>query len=323
MTQFLITGGAGYLGSSLVRQLVERGDRVRRLSRGERTAEPSAHASIEDFRGDVTSFADVERALLGVDVILHLAAQTSIYVADADPLADLEANVRPMLGLLEACRARGGCPTVILASTATLAGIAPKLPVAADAVDDPATIYELHKQSAERYLAHYCAKGVVRGCSLRLANVYGPGPKSSRPDRGILNGMVRRALAGETLKIYGTGEFVRDYIYVDEAAGAFLCAAAQAHAPAVNGRHFFLASGTGHTLAEAVHLVARLVGEHTGKAVAVEHVPWPPTLAPIESRNFVADTEPLWQAAGFRAKLTLEQGLRRTIEYFSQAEGQA
>ena len=65
------------------------------------------------------------------------------------------------------------------------------------------------------------------------------------------------------------------------------------------------------------------VTEHTGKAVTVEHVPWPSTLAPIESRNFVADTEPLWQAAGFRAMVTLEQGLRLTIEYFSQAEGQA
>ncbi len=321
MTQFLITGGAGYLGSSLVCAIVARGDRVRRLFRGDKSPEPVASDAIEDFRGDITSRGDLERSLLDVDVILHLAAQTSIYVADADPLADLEANVRPMLSLLEACKARGSRPTLILASTATLAGIAPALPVGPDAPDEPATIYELHKQSAERYLKHYCAKGVVRGCSLRLANVFGPGPKSSRPDRGILNGMVRRALNGETLKIYGTGEFLRDYIYVDEAARAFLCAAD--HADAVNGRHFFLASGVGHTLADAVRLVARLVGERTGKRVLVEHVEAPPTLAPIETRNFVADVGPLWQAAGFRTAVSLEQGLRQTIDYFSQAEGQA
>lgn len=319
MTRFLITGGAGYLGSSLVRQIAERGDHARRLFRGDKTPQPAASEHIEDFHGDVTSRADLQRAVEGVDVILHLAAQTSIYVADADPLADLDVNVRPMLGLLEACRARGGCPTLILASTATLAGISPRLPVVADAPDEPATTYELHKQSAERYLKHYCQKGIVRGCALRLANVFGPGPKSSRPDRGILNGMVRRALAGETLKIYGSGEFLRDYIYVDEAARAFLCAADRA--AAVNGRHFFLASGVGHTLADAVRLVARLVGETTGKPVAVEHVPPPATLAPIENRNFVADTEPLWQAAGFRAAVSLEQGLRQTIEYFSRAEG--
>jgi UDP-glucose 4-epimerase len=316
---FLITGGAGYLGSSLVRAIVARGDRVRRLFRGDKTPEPLASNRIEDFRGDITSRADLERALADIDVVVHLAAQTSIYVADADPLADLEANIRPMLSLLEACRARGGCPTLVLASTATLAGIAPPLPVGANTPDQTATIYELHKQSAERYLRHYCEKADVRGCSLRLANVFGPGPKSSRPDRGILNGMVRRALAGETLKIYGTGQFLRDYIYVDEAARAFLCAAD--HDAALDGRHFYLASGTGHTLAEAVKMVARLVGERTGSTVPVEHVPAPPTLAPIETRNFVADTEPLWQAAGFRSTVSLEQGLRQTIDYFSQAEG--
>lgn len=321
MTRFLITGGAGYLGSSLARQIAARGDRARRLFRGDKQPEPLANELIEDFSGDITSPADLARALVDVDVVLHLAAQTSIYVADQDPLADLDVNVRPMLGLLEACRARGGCPTVVLASTATLAGISPQLPVGPDAPDEPATTYELHKQLAEQYLKHYVRKGVVRGCSLRLANVFGPGPKSSRPDRGILNGMVRRALAGETLKIFGTGEFLRDYIYVDEAARAFLCAAE--HADAVNGRHFFLANGVGHTLANAVRLVASLVGERTGKPVPVEHVPAPATLAPIESRSFVADVEPLWQAAGFRAQVSLEQGLRQTIDYFLGAEGRA
>jgi UDP-glucose 4-epimerase len=131
--------------------------------------------------------------------------------------------------------------------------------------------------------------------------------------------MVRRALAGETLKIYGSGEFLRDYIYVDEAARAFLCAAA--HPDAVSGRRLYLASGVGHTLAEAVRMVARLVEEQTGKVVPVVHVEPPSTLAAIESRNFVADPEPLWQATGFRSAVSLEQGLRQTVEYFSRAEG--
>lgn len=321
MARYLITGGAGYLGSSLTRQLAARGDRVRRLFRGEKQPEPFANELIEDFSGDITSRADLERAIADVDVICHLAAQTSIYVADADPLADLEANVRPMLNLLEACRVRGSKPSVILASTATLAGISPPLPVAADWPDEPATIYEVHKQSAERYLKHYVSRGHVRGCALRLANVFGPGPKSSRPDRGILNGMVRRALAGETLKIYGTGEFLRDYIYVDEAARAFICAADRVDE--VNGRHYFLASGTGHTLGDAVRLVARLVGQRLGKTIAVEHVAPPATLAPIENRNFVADVTPLFEAAGFRAGVSLEQGLEQTIDYFLGAGAQS
>ena len=319
MTRYLVTGGAGYLGASVVRAIASQGDEVRRLFRGPRTLEPAAGDGIEDFLGDITQQADLERAVAGVDVVLHLAAQTSIYAADADPLGDLDLNVRPMLGLLEACRKLGKRPTLILASTATLAGIAPALPVTEHAPETTATTYELHKLLAERYLQHYVARGFVRGCALRLANVYGPGPKSSRPDRGILNGMVRRALAGETLRIYGSGEFLRDYIYVDDAARAFLAAAASADA--VSGRALYLASGVGHTLADAVRLVARLVGERSGRSVAVEHVEPPSALAPIESRNFVADTEPLWQAAGFRVGVTLEQGLRNTIDYFSGTEG--
>jgi UDP-glucose 4-epimerase len=134
----------------------------------------------------------------------------------------------------------------------------------------------------------------------------------------VLNGMVRRALLGETLKIYGTGEFLRDYVFVDDVARAFLLGAAAAGS--VNGRAFPVASGEGHTFAQAVGLVARLVSERTGREVRVEHVEPPPGLSRIENRSFVADPRALEAAIGFRAQISLEQGILRTIEYFS-AEG--
>lgn len=322
MTRYLITGGAGYIGAALLPAIAaEPGARVRRLFRGEKPpAEQYAGLSVEDFRGDVRERGDLERALEGVDVVLHLAAQTSVYVADKDPAADIDANLRPMLHLLEACRALGSKPRVVLASTCTVYGVSPPLPVREHTPVTPITVYDLHKLAVESYLRHYAEQGYVHGVALRLANVYGPGPKSSKPDRGVLNGMVRRALAGESLKIYGTGEFLRDYVYIDDVARAFVQAAVAA--PSLGGRAFPVVSGQSHTLADAVRLVARSVSERTGRAVSVEHVEPPPGLSPIENRNFVADPADLAAAAGFRAAVTLAAGISRTIDYFT-AEGGA
>lgn len=321
MTRYLVTGGAGYIGSALLPVIAAQGGMVRRFFRGERApAEPPPGLSVEDFQGDVRERGDWERALAGVDVVLHLAAQTSVYVADEDPAADVEANLKPMLHLLGACRALGHKPRVVLASTVTVYGVSPPLPVREHTPVAPVTVYDLHKLAVEQYLRHYTQQGYVHGVSLRLANVYGPGPKSSKPDRGVLNGMARRALAGETLKIYGTGEFLRDYVYIDDVARAFVQAAAVA--PSLNGRAFPVVTGQSHTLADAVRMVARQVAERTGREVPVEHVAAPPGLSPIEKRSFSADPSDLAEATGFRAQISLEAGISRTIDYFT-GEGAA
>jgi len=315
----LITGGAGYLAASLARDLLAAGSSVRRMFRAGKTApEAPAGGAVEDFIGDVTERGDVGRAVRDVDVIFHLASQTSVYVAEADPALDVTANVLPMLHILEACRALGTRPTVILAGTVTQAGIPRTLPVDEGVPDDPCTIYDVHKLVAERYLKHFSRNGVVRGATLRLANVYGPGPKSSRADRGVLNAMVRKALAGEALKLYGSGEYLRDYVYVEDASRAFALAAQNPEA--IDGHHFVLGTGVGHTLAAAVRLVAELVGERLGRVVPVEHVAPPASLSPIETRNFVANPAHLCRATGWQPEVSLRAGISRTIDYFSRTE---
>jgi nucleoside-diphosphate-sugar epimerase len=172
---------------------------------------------------------------------------------------------------------------------------------------------------AERYLSYYVAQGVVRGATLRLANVYGPGPRSSSADRGVLNLMIRRALAGEALTIYGSGEHIRDYIYIEDVARAFLLAAI--NADHLGGRYVVIGSGSGHTIAEAVHLVADRAALHTGRRAPVVHVEPPATLSPIESRNFVADTTAFRQASNWTAAVTLTDGIDRTIMALLTKEG--
>lgn len=309
----LVTGGTGYLGSTLVELLSGVDCNIRRLGRqATGRVQFGGVARIYDLVGDVSAASFWEESLDGVGVIFHLAAQTSAYAANADPLGDQSANVLPMLLMLESCRRHRMPPTICFASTVTVAGIPKRLPVAEDHPDHPLTIYDLHKLMAEQYLRWYAEQGLVRGVTLRLANVYGPGPCSSRADRGILNQMIRRARDGAPLTVYGSGEQLRDYLYIEDAARAFLMAAM--HGEALTGGHFVIGSEVGYPIAAALELVAARAAARTGKPVEIQHVAPPDTLSPIENRNFVADSRRFRAATGWQSHHSLSEGIDRTLE---------
>ncbi|HEX6272473.1 MAG TPA: NAD-dependent epimerase/dehydratase family protein [Polyangiaceae bacterium] len=314
----LVTGGAGYIGHSLTLELLDAGARVRRLFRaGRRPA--LEHPNVENVIGDVTVRSDLARACANADVVFHLAGQTSVYTADRDPIGDFEANVRPVTAIAELCLERTPSPRVVLAGTSTVTGVTLSVPIDPGRRDAPVSIYDLHKLMAEQYL-EFCAR--VRGLSattLRLCNVYGPGPPSASSDRGILNQMIRRALNGEALTVYGEGNQIRDYAYVGDVARAFR-AAAEAPAVAVSGRHFVVGTGLGHTVRSAVSRVAELVGARTGREVPVTTVTPPAGLSPIENRFFVADPAPFEEASGFRPRVTLDEGIERTLDHLALQE---
>lgn len=313
--RILITGGAGYLATNLVGLLQDVDCHIVRLVRPGAIFTPvTGTAHIKEVIGDVRERTTWERVLEDIDVVFHFAAQTSAYVANEDPPGDLDCNVVPMLNLLETCRKQGRRPAVLFSSAVTVAGIPSRLPVDETHPDRPMTVYDLHKLMAEDYLKYYVNQGIVRGAVLRLANVYGPGPKSSRSDRGILNQMVRRAVAGEALTVYGQGDHLRDYLYVEDVALAFLEAAERIEA--VNGRHFVVGSGKGCTIAQALNLVADRVALRTGKRVAVTHIDPPFPQLPIEARDFVADSRLFHQATGWQPRYSLSEGIDRTIEAF-------
>lgn len=311
--RILITGGAGYLASSLVSLLKDVDCHITRLGQSAEKFTPVAgSARTEDVVGDVRDRAVWESTLAGVDVVFHFAAQTSVYVADKDALSDLNANVVPMLHLLEKCRRKSMNPIILFSGTVTEAGIPSRLPVDETHPDHPITTYDLHKLMAENYLKYYVAQGLVRGASLRLSNIYGPGPRSSSADRGVLNLMIRRALAGEPVTVYGKGEYVRDYVYVEDVARAFVLAAAAIEN--TNGRHFVIGSGKGHTIADAMRLVSRRVARKTGLEVPLVHIEPPQPQSPIEARSFVADTSLFTELTGWRPIVSLSEGIDRTIE---------
>ena len=313
--QVLITGGAGYIAASLVQLLKNVECHIIRLDRPDVVPPPiDGKAQIDNIHSDIRDRGIWEKVLNKTDFIFHLAAQTSTYAANEDPFADIGINVLPLLDMLETCRKKKVKPIVLFSSTVTVIGIPKKLPVNESHTGQPLTVYDLHKLAAENYLSYYISQDYVRGAILRLSNVYGPGPKSSSADRGILNLMIRKALAGETLTVYNTGDCLRDYIYIEDIARAFLMAAI--NVKRVNGRYFVIGSGQGHTIAEAINLVGDRAAIKTGRRVDVIHVEPEFPQSPVETRNFVADSRQFSNATGWKAKVFLVEGIDRTIESY-------
>lgn len=312
--RILLTGASGYLATNLTHTLKNVGCTIVRLSRGSELLPVNGIAKILDISGDICERETWEEALENVDIVYHFAAQTSVYVADESPLADLEVNVVPMLNLLETCRTIKVQPVIIFSGTVTEAGIPKSMPVNESHEDCPVTIYDLHKLMAENYLKYYSQQGIVKGTILRLPNVYGPGPKSSSADRGVINMMMRKALAGEPLTVYGKGDCLRDYIYIEDVTSAFLKAAVNIEQ--LKGKHFILGSGKAYTIAQAFNLVADRVAVKTGKRVPVKHIAPPDIQLTIEERNFVADTRQFLSAAGWKARYSLKDGIDKTLDTF-------
>ncbi|MDI9571153.1 MAG: NAD-dependent epimerase/dehydratase family protein [Pseudomonadota bacterium] len=314
----MITGAGGYIAANLTAALGDTSCRILRIDKPGVVFPPRTGRGPEilDMALDIRRRDAWDGIMEDVDIVYHLAAQTSVYAAESDPEADLEINVLPLLNMLTTCRRRGLRPAIILAGTVTQAGLTGTLPVNEDHPDRPITIYDYHKLAAERYLLHFTAGKSVRGTVLRLANVYGPGPKSGSADRGVLNAMIRKALGGDELTIYGEGDCQRDYVFIDDVVAALLLAAV--HIDSLAGRYFVIGSGLGHTIAQAIHAVARQVELKTERSARVRNIAAPADLSPIEYRHFVADSRRFSHLTGWRPRYTLQEGIDATIrDYLS------
>ncbi len=307
----LITGGSGYIASRLLPLLAGAGE-IRVLSR----REPRSPIAIRWIEGHAGDAAALDRATRGVRTVFHLAAQTSVAVAKQDPQADYLANVTALMRVLDAVGRDGRPATVVLAGTVTQCGIPATDTLDERAPDLPITIYDSHKLEAERALEAASRSRVANGVTLRLANVYGPGARAGAADRGVLNRMIRLAWEGRPLSVYGDGAQLRDYTFIDDVAAAFAKAAARS--ADISGRHFVVGTGARRTLAEAAQTVARLASLKTGRAVAVQHIPVPPSSDPIDARSYVVDAAAFTAATGWRPGIDLETGIDRTLDWIAQ-----
>ena len=314
-TRILITGGSGYIASNLIQRLSSFRCDIIIITRKETPNEKTiGKASIHSIHAAITDITDWKPILSSIDVIFHLAAQTSIYQANQDPEQDFLVNVVPLIRILETCKTCNFKPVIIFASTSTITGIPERLPVDDSFHDDPLTIYDLHKKIAEDYLQFYIRQKVVTGSILRLTNVYGPGPKSSNADRGVINQMIKRALQSQDLTLYGAGNYIRDYVFIDDVVDAFI--KAYEYSGNLGGGPYIIGSGKGHTIKEAFQLIQEIAMKKTGKLTPITLIDPPGDLHPIEKRNFIAISERYHNLTGWTPEYPLVEGLKITTDFY-------
>jgi nucleoside-diphosphate-sugar epimerase len=312
----LVTGGHGFIGARVTERLSSLGARVVRLHR--RAIPPSNDlAGSSSVEGDLRDPAFVERVVAGADTVLHLAAQTSAKASERDPDGDFAINVDATRHLLDACRRTGRVVRFVLAGTTTQHGKPAHLPLTGAEPDAPLSPYDRNKLLAEQSVELHSRRGEVLGTTLRLPTVYGPGPRASSSDVGVVNAMIRTALAGGPLRVYGTGERLRDFVHVDDVARAFLTAAARIEA--CSGRHYLVGTGAATRVSDLAACVARAVERIRGIPVEVVRTE-PPADEPEIARYDVAiDPAPFERATGFRTEIDLEDGVERTVRHFHEA----
>jgi UDP-glucose 4-epimerase len=312
----VITGARGYIGSALTEKLAGgHGHMLRLVSRSSNPGPAiSARLACEHRVADLRDSQSWSELMRDANIVVHLSSRTDLRAAEADPADDEDINLRPLRALVEAAGAMDAAPTIVFASAATIVGPHPPMPVDDGAPDDPCSIYDRHKLAGEMILREATARGAVRACSLRLANVYGYGGASTNANRGILNIMMKRAVFGEPLTLYGSGAYVRDFIHVDDVIDAFLSAI---NTPEVcDGGHYVIASGRGHALADAYAMVAEVAMEQLERRVEIVRVPEPADLHPIERRNFIGDSRVFQARTNWRPHFELRTGI---ADYFVRA----
>jgi nucleoside-diphosphate-sugar epimerase len=308
----VVTGGYGYLGTGLCDRLRAAGARLRRVSRGRPVRADDPECCI----GDVADSIFSRKLVDGADAIFHFGAQTSVLQSHADSLGSLRSNTQATLTLLESGRQSGRNPAFVYAGTATSIGLPTEMPVGVQTPDRPVSVYDATKLAGENLVDVFRSNGWVNGISLRIANVYGPGPSKTASERGVTNKMIACALEGHDLTYYGDGTLLRDYVYIDDLLDAFFRAGVTADR--ADQRYYIVAGGRGYSLREAFELIADTVADMGYPRVKVHSVPWPATVHLIDKRDFIADVAPLGRLCGWQPQISLAHGLRRTAEWLKE-----
>ena len=312
----LITGGLGFIGSSIAQKLVPEGAKVTLY---DACLDPYGwnYANIKEIKndvrvikGDIRDADKLDKHVRDKDVVFHLAAQVGREISMSDPGLDIDINCTGTLNLVRSCAASFNGVKVVYAGSRGQIGEPSYLPVDEEHPTEPTDMYGINKLAAEKYLFLW---GKVHGfpvTSLRLNNVYGPRCQMQFSYYGILNWFIQNAMTGKDITVYGNGNQTRDYVYIDDVVDAFIKAALSTE---TNGQVYFVGSGKETVFLDMVKAVIASVGK--GRYV---HVPFPPQRESIDIKRFVVTFNKLRNAVDWKPGISLWQGIARTVAFYRE-----
>jgi nucleoside-diphosphate-sugar epimerase len=309
MAVYLITGIAGFIGSSLARELLQRGEQVRgvdNFSTGKRDNLAQILGQIEFHEADLLNLDAMKRACSGVDYVLHQAAIPSVPKSVLDPIGSNRANVDGTVNVLVAAR-DAKVNRVIYAASSSVYGDTPTLPKHERMIPDPISPYAVAKLASERYMTSFYRCYRLETVSLRYFNVFGPRQDPSSPYSGVLAKFITLMLGGQQPTIFGDGEQSRDFTYIDNAVEANLLAC-KAPAQQVAGKVFNVATGRRVTLNETFKLLQTLTS-YSGSPIYG-------AVRDGDIKHSLADISAAEEHLGYRPKVSFEDGLRRTVDWY-------
>jgi len=312
----LVTGGLGFIGSNLSAQLVRLGANVTIVDNMVPRLGGNLFNVKEIADGVHINFSDVRDAhsmdylVKGQEFIFHLAGQVNHVDSIRNPIQDLDINCRGTLVLLESCRRHNREVKIIFSGTRGEYGSSVKLPVAEDHPTNPKGIYAVTNLTAEKMILVYDDVHKIPGVCLRITNTYGPRHQMAHDEYGVLNWFIRKAIDAEVVPVFGDGRILRDFLYVDDLVDCFLQVAACDRA---YGEVFNVGSGIPISFIELAKKIVQIAGK--GKVAFTEFTQ---ERKEVEPGDYYTDISKIKQIVGWEPKMGLEEGLRKTVEFYKK-----
>ena len=306
MALYLVTGGAGFIGSHMVEELVRRGESVRvidDLSTGKKENLSAVLNQIDFREADIRDLEAMRPAFEGVDYVIHFAAVSSVLRSIEEPVETTQVNLMGTLNVLVAAR-DAHVKRMVMACTAAIYGENPVLPRVETQMPDPLSPYAIVKVAGEYFGQVFYRLFGLEFVALRYFNIFGPRQNPFSPYSGVLSKFVRAYLTGTTPTIHGTGEQSRDFTYVANVVDATLRAC---HAPKAPGKVINVGTGRGTSLNRALEILDQILGVQ----VTPQHDP--PRVG--DFMQSTADITVARTILGYEPGVNFEEGLRRTVEW--------
>ena len=312
----MITGGLGMIGSTVAQQLLKYKAKVTIV---DLCLEPygANMFNLEGVRDQVnvsiTDIRDREAMKIlvkGKDIIFNLAGQVSHNDSIEDPMLDCEINYVGQLNVMNNVMKYNPTTKMLFAGSRLQFGPIKTIPVDETHKLEPQTPYAFHKTATELMYKYFNEIHEIQTVVFRIANPYGPRSQMKHSKYSIVNYFIRQAMEGKNLKVFGDGNQLRDYIYVEDLANAFLLAAINEDA---NGQVFNVGSGVGTRFKDMVRTVVEVVGYSN-----IDYIPWPEKYLNVETGDYATDITKISRTLGWHPSVSLREGIKKTYSYYKR-----